>query len=193
MISKRVQNLKIIFLLVLTAPGTAPGTASSLSASLSGTSPLSATIHRGLQLQAGTTGANTITAAVIGRGQRTQTAVLLLIVRFGCRLCRFRNGHPRVRLSKGLKMRHPCTFCHLEFIVLYLKERKYILNHKNKNAKKCKKMQKNTKKCKKMQKNAKKCKKMQKHKHDHAISKTSTIIHSNPFKSWSTELNSIIA
>jgi hypothetical protein len=35
--------------------------------------------------------------------------------------------HPRVCLSKGLKMRHPCTFCHLEFIVLYLNERKYIL------------------------------------------------------------------
>jgi uncharacterized Zn-finger protein len=93
------------------------------------------TIHRGLQLQAGTTGANTITAAVIGR---IKTAVLLmLLVRFGCRLCRFRNGHPRVCLSKGLKMRHPCTFCHLEFIVLYLNERKYILNH-NKNAKNAK-------------------------------------------------------
>jgi hypothetical protein len=92
--------------------------------------PLSTTIVRGIKLQGDTGGADATTLAIVVRGvtQRTQTAVLLvLLVRFGCRLCGLRNGHPRVCLSKGLKMRHPCTFCHLEFIVLYLNERKYIL------------------------------------------------------------------
>jgi len=93
--------------------------------------PLSTTIVRGIKLQGDTGGADATTLAIVVRGvtQRTQTAVLLvLLVRFGCLLCGLRNGHAMVGIHVILQIEIPCTFfCHLDFIALYLNERKYIL------------------------------------------------------------------